>query len=102
MIILIIFGLYFLIGIYFDTSYELTKTKLKYRNGLNKGSIDIAKIPEILVGKTLYNGNKPALARNGLIIYTGKYDKIYISPETNELFIKKILELHDKIKITRP
>lgn len=90
----------FFIWIYFDTNYELNKTELKYKSGPIKGKINIEDIREIVKGKTLWIGLKPALARNGLIVKYEKYDEIYISPETNDLFVSKILELNNNIKIT--
>jgi hypothetical protein len=85
---------------FFYTKYELTQTELKYKSGPISGEIKIQKIKEIIKGKTLWSGLKPATAKNGLIIKHGKYEEIYISPETNENFIKKILELNENIKIT--
>ena len=90
----------FLIWLGLGTNYELTKTELKYKSGPIKGKIEIDKIHEIIKGKTLWSGLKPATARNGLIVKYEKYNEIYISPETNNSFIKKILELNNKIKIT--
>lgn len=93
-----VFG--FLIWLGFGTNYELTQTKLKYKSGPIRGEIEIDKIHEIIKGKTLWSGFKPATARNGLIIKYEKYNELYISPKTNDSFIKKILELNNKIKIT--
>lgn len=90
----------FLIWLGLGTNYELTKTDLKYKSGPIKGKIEIDKIHEIIKGKTLLSGLKPATALNGLIIKYEKYNEIYISPKTNDSFIKKILELNSKIKIT--
>ncbi|MBQ0768242.1 MAG: PH domain-containing protein [Bizionia sp.] len=90
----------FLIWLGLGTNYELTQTELKYKSGPIRGRIEINKIHEIIKGKTLWSGLKPATARNGLIIKYEKYNEIYISPETNDCFVKKILELNDKIKIT--
>jgi hypothetical protein len=90
----------FLIWLGLGTNYELTQTELKYKSGPIRGKIEIDKIHEIIKGKTLWSGLKPATARNGLIIKYEKYNEIYISPKTNDLFVKKILELNDKIKIT--
>lgn len=89
-----------LLLIYFDTSYQLTKEHLIYRSGPIRGKINIADIREVEANKTLYVGIKPALARNGLIIKYNKYDEIYISPNTNESFIKKLLELNGEIKVS--
>jgi hypothetical protein len=90
----------FLIWLGLGTNYELTQTELKYKSGPIGGKIEIDKIHEIIKGKTLWSGFKPATARNGLIIKYEKYNEIYISPKTNDSFVKKILELNDKIKIT--
>lgn len=91
----------FLIWLGLGTNYELTQTELKYKSGPIRGKIEIGKIHEIIKGKTLWSGLKPATARNGLIIKYEKYNEIYISPKTNDSFVKKILELNDKIKITK-
>ena len=90
----------FLLWIYYGTYYVLTQTHLKYNCGPIKGKIEIKEIREIIKDKTLWVGLKPATARKGLIIKYGKYDEIYISPETNDKFINHILELNDAIKIT--
>jgi len=92
----------FLLWVYYGTSYELTQTHLKYNCGPIKEKIEIKEIREIIKDKTLWVGLKPATARKGLIIKYGKYDEIYISPETNDKFINHILELNDAIKITTP
>ncbi|MEQ9165038.1 MAG: PH domain-containing protein [Fulvivirga sp.] len=89
-----------LLWIYFGTSYSITQHTLSYRSGPIRGKIEIEKIKEIIKGKTLWVGMKPATSTNGLIIKYGKYDEIYISPKTNELFIKKLLALKSDIKIT--
>lgn len=88
-----------LIWLYFGTRYKLTATHFKYRSGPLWGKIEIASIKEIIVGKTLWVGLKPAIAKNGLIIKYGIYDEIYISPVTNDAFVNKILELNSDIKI---
>ena len=90
----------FLLWSYYGTYYELTQTHLKYNCGPIKGSIEIKEIREIIKGKTLWVGLKPATARKGLIIKYKKVDEIYISPEINDVFISKILEFNDAITIT--
>lgn len=89
-----------LLWLYYNTEYELSQTELKYKSGPLHGKIKIEDIKGIVKGKTLWSGLKPATARNGLIIKYQKYEEIYISPETNDSFIDKILELNEKIKIT--
>ena len=97
--ILLVVG--FLLWLYLGTNYELTKENgLIYKSGPIKGKISIDRITEIIKGKTLWAGLKPATSRKGLIVKYDKYNEVYISPKTNESFIKKILELNGQIKIT--
>ncbi len=97
---LILFITFLLLWLNFDTKYELTHSELKYTSGPIRGKIKIEKIQEIIKGKNLWSGLKPATARNGLIIKYDQYNEIYISPDTNDIFIKKILEINKKIKVT--
>ena len=98
-LILAIVGLLF--WLYFGTNYELSQEGgLIYRNGPFNGKINTDRITEIIKGKTLWVGFRPATARKGLIIKYDKYNELYISPKTNELFINKILELNNRIKIS--
>ena len=89
----------FLLWIYFGTSYELSKGKLGYKSGPLRGEIEIAQIWEIVKNETLWCGIKPATAGKGLIIKYNKFDEIYISPKTNDSFLKEILRLNPMIKI---
>ncbi len=98
LLLLLVGGLLF--WLYFGTEYELNKSELKYKSGPLRGKIKLEKINEIIKGKSLWSGIKPATARNGLIIKYGKYDEIYISPKSNDTFVDKILELKKDIKIT--
>ncbi|MGC1203582.1 MAG: PH domain-containing protein [Flavobacteriaceae bacterium] len=88
-----------ILWIFFDTKYELIKNHLKYKSGPIRGEIEIHRIRKIIKGKTLWVGLKPATAKNGLIIKYNKYDEIYISPKTNDVFIAEILELNSEIEI---
>jgi hypothetical protein len=97
---LVILVVGFLMWLHFETEYELTQTELKYKSGPISGKIEVRKIREIIKGKSLWSGLKPATARNGLIIKYGQYDEIYISPKTNDTFVNKILELNSNITIT--
>ena len=92
----------FLVWIFLDTSYVLNENELRYKNGPIKGKIKLGAIKEVIKGKTRWVGlYKPATARKGLIIKYDKYDEIYISPKTNDLFIAKLLELNSEIKINQ-
>jgi len=86
--------------IYFDTFYKIEKNELIYRSGFLRGKIEILNIKEILKGKTMWSGIKPALAKNGLIIKFNKYDEIYIAPENNDELISDLIKLNSEIKIT--
>ena len=86
--------------IYFDTYYKIENNELIYRSGFLRGKIEILNIKEILKGKTMWSGIKPALARNGLIIKFNKYDEIYIAPENNDELISDLIKLNSEIKIT--
>lgn len=98
---LLVFAVIFLLlWIYFDTSYLLTKEHLIYKSGPIRGKINISDIREVEANKTLYVGIKPALARKGLIIKYNQYNEIYISPNTNTSFVKKLLELNAEIKVS--
>lgn len=90
-----------LFWLYFGTHYKLSQEDgLLYRSGPFYGKIKIDRITEIIKGKTLWVGLKPATSRKGLIIKYDKYNEIYISPKTNDNFIEKLLELKSDIKIT--
>lgn len=90
-----------LLWIYFQTLYEISEGYVKYQTGPLTGKIDITSIKEIIVGKTLWSGWKPATARKGLIVKYNKFDEIYFSPESNEEFVKEILKINSEIKIIR-
>lgn len=85
--------------IYSDTLYKIENNELIYRSGFLRGKIEILNIKEIMKGKTMWSGIKPALARKGLIIKYNKYDKIYVAPENNDEMISDLLKINSEIKI---
>ena len=89
-----------LLWIYFGTYYQLTETELIYRSGPLRGKIPLNEIREIVKGKTLYAGIKPATAGKGLIVKFGKYDEIYISPDSNDSFILEIGKRNREIVVS--
>ena len=89
-----------LLWIYFDTSYKLNQEEFSYKSGPFRGKIEINRINEVIKGKTMWAGLKPATAQKGLIIKYDKYNEIYISPRTNDLFIETLLDLNSEIRIT--
>lgn len=97
--ILISLTIGFLLWIYFGTSYKLNKDTFGYRSGPYRGKIEINRIKEVIKGKTMWVGFKPATAQKGLIIKYDGYNQIYISPKTNDLFIAELLRLNSEIRI---
>ena len=89
----------FILWILHGTHYTLTEEHLKYRAAFLKGSIPIESIHELQVGKTMWAGFKPATARKGIIVKYGEYSEIYISPDSNETFVKEIKRIRPEIKI---
>ena len=85
---------------YLNTIYRIEKEELVYRSAFLGGRIAISNISEIVKGKTMWSGIKPALARKGLIIKFNKYDEIYIAPKNNEELISDLLKINPDIKIT--
>ncbi|MFD0797785.1 PH domain-containing protein [Maribacter chungangensis] len=86
--------------LYFGTCYELNQNEFIYWYGPFSGKVSIHKIREVVKGKTVYVGFRPATARNGLIIKYDTYGELYISPETNDSFIKRLLELKSDVIIS--
>lgn len=96
-----LFVIAFLFWIYFGTYYVITNNnELIYRSGPIRGKIDIHQITEIISGKTLWVGLRPATSRNGIIIKYEKYNEIYISPVSNELIIQELIAINPSIRIT--
>lgn len=89
-----------LLWVYFGTNYKLTDTELIYRSGPIRGKIKVDEIREIVKGKTMVAGLKPATAAKGLIVKFRKYDEIYISPLSNDLFVAEILKRNPHILIS--
>lgn len=65
-----------------------------------KGEIEISKIREIIKGKTIWTGVRPALATKGLIIKYNKYNEVYIAPENNDKVIEDLLKINEQIIIS--
>ncbi|MEN8929102.1 MAG: PH domain-containing protein [Flavobacteriales bacterium] len=81
------------------TYYVLNKEELIYKAAILRGKIPLDSIDELIVGKSMWSGVKPATARNGIIVIYDKTKRVYISPDSNETFVKKIKELNSGIKI---
>jgi hypothetical protein len=63
---------------------------------------DISKITKIRNGETMWSGfHRYGTTTKGLIIYTKYKDDLYITPENEEDFLKKILEINPNIIIEK-
>lgn len=91
----------FLIWAIRKTMYEITPEFLHYQFGPMVGKIPIQSIKSLEVNKTLWAGNKPAMATQGIIVKYNSYDEVYISPQTNETFVEEILKVNPKIQVNR-
>ncbi|MGO3706398.1 MAG: PH domain-containing protein [Mesonia hippocampi] len=97
--ILALLPLILFLWIYFDTGYKTDTTYLYYRSAFIDGRIEISKIVQLHVGKTMWSGLKPAISSGGIIIKYSKYDEIYIAPQDNDKFVNDLLTLNPKIKV---
>ena len=88
-----------LFSIYFNTQYELSKDRLSYKSGPLKGEIRVQDIVKIDLDKKLWVGLKYATSMDGMVIYVGKFEEIFISPKDKEGFVKMLLEFNDKIEV---
>lgn len=86
--------------LYFDTYYQIEEEHLLYRSGFIRGKISISSIREIHDGKILWAGVKPALSTGGIIIKFGKFDEIYLAPESNSELIQDLLEMNPRISVS--
>ena len=98
-LVVLVLTIILLVWIWLDTGYTITPNKVTYKSGPFKGSISVDRIQKIAIGKTLWAGLRPATAMKGLVIYYNKYDEIYLSPDSNERFIKLLLNHNPSIKI---
>jgi hypothetical protein len=90
-----------LIWILLDTKYIIKEKQLFYCSGPIRGSIKIEKIRKIERWNKWYVTSfiKPALGKNGLIIYYDKFNDIYISPKDKEAFIASLREINPNIEV---
>lgn len=83
----------------FTCHYLITGKKMIYKWGLFKGEIEIQSITRIEKNTILWTGNRPATAFRGLVVSYAKLNKVYLSPENEDLFIKELLKLNPDIKL---
>tara|TARA_B100000768_G_scaffold180868_1_gene201990 strand:- start:10190 stop:10624 length:435 start_codon:yes stop_codon:yes gene_type:complete len=82
-----------LLSVLLNTHYSVDEDHIWYESGPFKGKVEIQSIREIQLGKSMWTGLRVATAMNGLIIRHGKYDEVYISPDSNSSFIEKIKQV---------
>lgn len=90
---------FLLIWIYFSTAYWIQDHHLHYQSAFIRGKINIIRINEIQLNKTLWVGLKPALATKGIIITYNTHDEIYLAPINNEELANELIEINSDIKI---
>ncbi len=100
--IVILYGITaMLIWILLDTKYRIEENKLFYCSGPIRGSIIIEQIRKVERWNKCYVTSfiKPALGKDGLIIYYEKFEDTYISPKNKEEFITALLEINPNIEV---
>ena len=90
-----------LLWILLDTNYKIKERRLFYASGPIRGSIKIERIRKVERWNKWYVMSfiKPALDKDGLIIYYDKFEDIFISPENKEEFIKALCEMNPGIEV---
>lgn len=98
-IVYIITGM--LIWILLDTNYKINENKLFYTSGPIRGSMKIANIRKVERWNKWYVISllKPALDKDGLIIYYNKFEDIFISPKNKEDFINALRKINPNIEV---
>lgn len=84
-----------------DTNYKIKNNELFYCSGPVRGSIEIKTIRKIERWNKWYVMSfiKPALHKDGLIIYYEKFNDIFISPKNKEDFIAALREINPDIEV---
>ena len=90
-----------LIWMLVDTKYKIAAENLSYCSGPIRGSIEINQIRKIERWNKWHVTSvlKPALDKDGLIIYYNKFDDIFISPKNKEDFINALREINPEIEV---
>lgn len=101
-LVIILAAVALLMWMRFGTYYVIKDSRLLYRCGPIRGSIDIQSVHTLVKNKTLWVGVRPALARKGIILKYNKYDDIYISPKDEDLFIAELLKRNSNIQVAEP
>lgn len=88
-----------LVWVYSTTVYGIEGPFFHYRSAFIKGKIDILTITRLEVGKSLWVGTKPALAKKGLIITYNRFDEIYVAPLSNSDLVAAFIAINPNIEV---
>lgn len=99
LLVLVVGSILISIWYYRGTYYSIDEEYFSYKAGPSKGKIYIPKIKELVTGKSLGFGTKPALASGGVIIKFNNYSEVYVAPINNEELIEDILAVNPSILV---
>ena len=98
----IIIGIIFLLQIltYYQLKIIIKEQSLYVHLFFTLYKVEISKITKIRKGETMWSGfHKYGNSAEGLIIFAKSKEDLYITPENEELFFKKILEINPNVII---
>lgn len=82
------------------TKYWIIDTEMHYKSTFLKGTIDIQTIRKIEVNASNWLNGKPASSNTkGIILYFGRYDDTFVTPEDNQLFVNELLKINPAIEV---
>jgi hypothetical protein len=98
--LILLLSLFITVG-FFTTYYEIQENVLLVSMFFYKTKIKISEIRSIKYSNSIMKTNfyKPGFHHKGIEIAYHKYDDIFISPETRDQFIAKLLEINPNIPI---
>jgi hypothetical protein len=98
--LILLLSLFITVG-FFTTYYEIQENVVLVSMFFYKIKIKISEIRSIKYSNSIMKTNfyKPGFHQRGIEIVYHKYDDIFISPETRDQFIAKLLEINPNIPI---
>jgi hypothetical protein len=82
------------------TKYWIIDTELHYKSTFLKGTIDIQTIRKIEVNASNWLNGKPASSNTkGIILFFGRYDDTFVTPEHNQIFVNELLKINPAIEV---
>lgn len=100
-VIIALIGLVILTSIY-HLKIIIDGKNLVINNFFNWYKVDISQITKIRKGETMWSGfHKYGSTTKGLIVFSKYKEDLYITPENEELFYQKILEINPNIIIEK-